>query len=183
MGQCSDKISEAAEPTAHSVCVDRAKRISGNPATTASRYHCPMLGGRRLDDDYEVSSKVIGSGLCGEVVLAHSRVGRRKYALKRIRKTNVSVAKLQQLTDEVEIHLALDHPHIARLHNVYETEDGISLLTEYCEGGELYFSLQERGVFSDADAAEAARQMLRAVGYLHAHSVVHRDLKLENFLY
>lgn len=183
MGQCSDRISEKAETTAHSVSVDRARHLSGNPATTASRYHCPLLGGRRLEDDYEVSSKVIGQGLCGEVVLAYSRVGRRKYALKRIRKKNVTWAKLQQLTEEVEIYLALDHPHIARLHNVYETEDNISLLTEYCEGGELYFSLQERGVYSDVDAAEAARQMLRAVGYLHAHKVVHRDLKLENFLY
>merc|ERR1719191_2650584 len=57
------------------------------------------------------------------------------------------------------------------------------MITECCEGGELYFRLQKRGVYTNNDAADATRQMLRAVGYLHSHNVVHRDLKLENFLY
>ncbi|CAE8740972.1 unnamed protein product [Polarella glacialis] len=47
----------------------------------------------------------------------------------------------------------------------------------------MYDRLQKRGVYTDADAASATRQMLRAVGHLHSRSVVHRDVKLENFLY
>mmetsp|Transcript_38038 Transcript_38038/g.118151 ORF Transcript_38038/g.118151 Transcript_38038/m.118151 type:complete len:467 (+) Transcript_38038:3-1403(+) len=54
---------------------------------------------------------------------------------------------------------------------------------ECCEGGELYYELTSKGRFSEPGSAQAAWQMLSAVGYLHAHAVVHRDLKLENFLY
>jgi len=69
------------------------------------------------------------------------------------------------------------------LRDVYETDAEIALLTECCEGGELYARLSSLGTYKESDAAEATRQMLLAVGYLHAHNVVHRDLKLENFLY
>uniref|UniRef100_A0A7S0FJV3 Non-specific serine/threonine protein kinase n=1 Tax=Pyrodinium bahamense TaxID=73915 RepID=A0A7S0FJV3_9DINO len=183
MGQCSNRVSDGAEEFApHAVSLEKAKSLSSNAAVTAARYHYSQ-GGKILADDYTVEGTVLGQGLCGDVVLAYGKIDNRRYALKTIRKTQVASSKLQQLTAEVEIYLSLDHPNICRLHDVYETEADICLLTECCEGGELYFRLQRRGVYTDADAAEAARQMLRAVGYLHSHRVVHRDLKLENFLY
>jgi len=165
------------------VSLEKAKSLSSNAAVTTARFHSVQNGGRKLDDDYEVDKKVLGQGLCGEVVLAHSKVDKRRYALKRIRKHKVSTSKLKQLTAEVEIYLSLDHPNIARLHDVYETEADICLLTECCDGGELYYRLEKKGVYCDADAADATRQMLHAIGFLHCHKVVHRDLKLENFLY
>lgn len=184
MGQCSNRGTDSqTDFTPCAVSLEKAKSLSSNAAVTCSRYHYLFDGGRQLSDDYEVDGKVLGQGLCGDVVLVHSRVDRRRYALKTIRKQQVSATKLRQLTSEVEIYLTLDHPNIARLHNVYESEADICLLTECCDGGELYFRLQKKGVYTDTDAAEAARQMLRAVGYLHSHHVVHRDLKLENFLY
>merc|ERR1719181_1759331 len=54
---------------------------------------------------------------------------------------------------------------------------------ECLDGGELYGRLAQMKVFPESLAAETTRQMLRAIGYLHSHNVVHRDLKLENFLY
>merc|ERR1719440_1813178 len=51
------------------------------------------------------------------------------------------------------------------------------------EGGELFHRVTEKRRFSEKDAAEAAHQMLLAVNYCHTHGIVHRDLKLENFLY
>jgi len=183
MGQCSNRAPDAAEEIAvHAVSLEKAKSLSSNAAVTAARYHYSQAG-KKLADDYKVDGTVLGQGLCGDVVLVIGKIDHRRYAMKTIRKTQVAPSKLQQLTAEVEIYLTLDHPNIARLHDVYESGSNICLLTECCEGGELYFRLQKRGVYTDSDAAEAARQMLRAVGYLHSRRIVHRDLKLENFLY
>ncbi|CAE7238987.1 CPK2 [Symbiodinium natans] len=165
------------------ISLDRAKAMSFNAASTHARYHSASSG-RQLEDDYEIFPKrVLGEGCSGLVIMAKGRKDGRKYALKRIHKLKVQAKVLKQLTAEVEIYLMLDHPHIAALRDVYETEAEIALLTECCEGGELYSRLSNSGTYAESDAAEATHQMLLAVGYLHAHHVVHRDLKLENFLY
>eukprot|EP00401_Gymnodinium_catenatum_P009775 CAMPEP_0117556844 /NCGR_PEP_ID=MMETSP0784-20121206/52019_1 /TAXON_ID=39447 /ORGANISM="" /LENGTH=287 /DNA_ID=CAMNT_0005354133 /DNA_START=120 /DNA_END=979 /DNA_ORIENTATION=- len=147
--------------------------------STSARYHSK---GRLVTDDYEVyPHKVLGEGCSGAVVLARGRLDGhlKKISTKKVK----DKAALQQLASEVEIYLALDHPHIAALHDVYETDKEIMLLTEYCEGGELYAKLYIAGTYTESDAAHATREMLLSIGYLHAHSIVHRDLKLENFLY
>ena len=166
------------------ISLDRAKAMSFNAASTHARYHSAGSGGRQLEDDYEIFPKrVLGEGCSGLVIMAKGLNDGRKYALKRIHKLKVQPKVLKQLTAEVEIYLMLDHPHIAALRDVYETEAEIALLTECCEGGELYSRLSNSGTYAESDAAGATHQMLLAVGYLHAHHVVHRDLKLENFLY
>lgn len=166
------------------VSLERAKAISSNATATNARYHCVLKGSRKLADDYEVfPKKVLGEGCNGLVVMAKGRIDGRKYALKKIQKSKVHPKALRQLSAEVEIYLSLDHPHIATLRDVYETGSEIALLTECCEGGELYSRLSSAGTYDEADAAEATYQMLLAVAYLHSHNIVHRDLKLENFLY
>lgn len=144
MGQCSNRGAEDKyDLTPHAVSLEKAKSLSSNAAVTSARYHYSQ-GGRKFTDDYEVDGKVLGQGLCGDVILVRGKADQRRYALKTIRKQQVAPAKLPQLTAEVEIYLTLDHPNIARLHNVYETEAEICLLTECCDGGELYFSLQKK---------------------------------------
>merc|ERR1719389_1534949 len=54
---------------------------------------------------------------------------------------------------------------------------------ECMEGGELFDRVAQVKRFTESGAADAARQMLLALNYLHSHGMVHRDLKLENFLY
>jgi calcium-dependent protein kinase len=100
-----------------------------------------------------------------------------------MKKNTVSQRILGQLIAEVEICLTLDHPNIVRLDDVYDTNQEIAIVTELLDGGELYGRLHEAKIFSEQAAAETTRQMLRAVGYLHAHNIVHRDLKLENIMY
>jgi serine/threonine protein kinase len=53
---------------------------------------------------------------------------------------------------------------------------------EHMAGGDLYGYITKHGRFAEPDAKKLFRQMLSAVRYCHKHDIVHRDLKLENFL-
>ncbi len=54
-----------------------------------------------------------------------------------------------------------------------------------CLGGELFDRLDEQPDYhyTEAECARLVKQMLCAVRYLHSKGIIHRDLKLENFLF
>mmetsp|Transcript_54194 Transcript_54194/g.158231 ORF Transcript_54194/g.158231 Transcript_54194/m.158231 type:complete len:546 (-) Transcript_54194:196-1833(-) len=152
--------------------------------SVSGRYH---KAPQRIEDDYEVVHKVLGSGYNGVVRMATSR-GRtasssQKFAVKEFKLAMVANDKRAQLESEVEIFLCMDHPHITRLYDVYESEENLHLVMECMEGGELFDRVMEQKRFSERDAADAIWQMLLALNYIHSHGIVHRDIKLENFLY
>eukprot|EP00429_Kryptoperidinium_foliaceum_P015693 CAMPEP_0176037684 /NCGR_PEP_ID=MMETSP0120_2-20121206/18670_1 /TAXON_ID=160619 /ORGANISM="Kryptoperidinium foliaceum, Strain CCMP 1326" /LENGTH=613 /DNA_ID=CAMNT_0017371073 /DNA_START=121 /DNA_END=1960 /DNA_ORIENTATION=+ len=148
----------------------------------SGRYHKHP---KKIDDDYDVCNKVLGSGYNGVVRMATGKHAkkRQKYAVKAFKLASIPKETKAQLESEVEIFLCMDHPHITRLYDVYESDDVLYLVMECCEGGELFDRVTELKRFSERDAADAMWQMLLAINYLHTHGIVHRDLKLENFLY
>jgi calcium-dependent protein kinase len=103
--------------------------------------------------------------------------------VKRLRIHRSSEAKMNQVVAELQCSLYADHPHIVRLHDAYECEKYVYLVMECMEGGDLHGKVKERRHFSEEEACNALHQMLLALNYLHAHGVVHRDVKLENFVY
>jgi len=175
---CTSSKDKDRQPTSVAGCAaSRVGRVS-----VQSRYHRLP---KRIEDDYNVKDKVLGSGYNGVVRLAIDKVAEKEqhYAVKAFKLSNITADKRQQLDSEVAVFLGMDHPHVARLFDVYETDEYLHLVMECLEGGELFDRVTERKRYSEQDAAEAARQMLLALNYLHSHGIVHRDLKLENFLY
>jgi len=164
-----------------STLLAEALKVSSNPAITCVRYH--RKGTRRLTDDYKVSRTVLGKGVTGEVVLVSSKHDGREYALKRFQKTQLSDEQMKHLSREVQICLSVDHPGIAQVYDVYDTHNDTCLIMECCKGGELFDRLEKKRRYEEQLAADTALHMLRAVSYLHQHRIVHRDIKLENFLY
>lgn len=49
-------------------------------------------------------------------------------------------------------------------------------------GGELFDRIVEKGFYTEMDASRLIRQVLDAVNYLHSMGIVHRDLKVPQFL-
>lgn len=156
--------------------LDKVRGEKGGFSVT-SRYHVH----RSLRQDYKVENHILGSGASGPVHLA--KRGNRQFAVKSFRKRGLSPEAKDELRGEVEVYLKLDHPHVARLEDVYETDRDLHMVMELMSGGELYTRLAKCRHYSEADAAQTCQQMLLAVAYLHGHNIVHRDLKLENFLY
>jgi len=150
---------------------------SSRPAKLIGRYHTA----RPLAADFTVQREELGEGQTGVVMLATDKHGK-KFAVKSINKRAIRQKDREWFEREVNIHLTLDHPHILRLEHVLECTQKLLLVTEYMAGGELFANILERGQFSERDAAACATQLLHAVTYLHAHKIIHRDLKLRNIL-
>jgi len=138
---------------------------------------------RKLEDDYILSKKVLGEGMSGQVYMGTSKRSGDKVAVKTFKLSGLSKSDKRDLESECQMFLSVDHPHVARLLDVYETNDELSLVTECLTGGELFERVQELGKFSETEAARSTKQMLLAIKYIHGHNVIHRDIKLENFLY
>jgi calcium-dependent protein kinase len=78
----------------------------------------------------------------------------------------------------------LDHPNIVRLYETFETPTVIYLVMELLSGGHLLEGLlQVGGQLTEALACRTIQEILSSVRYCHNHNIVHRDLKLENFVF
>jgi serine/threonine protein kinase len=128
---------------------------------------------------------ILGIGVSGTVKICVHRSTKLQFALKRLNKTQLKPEKLAQLRVEIAIMTGLDHPNILRLHEFFEVEEEIFLILELCRGGELIDRLHEQTDhrFSEQIACKLIFTMMSAVRYCHSHDIVHRDLKLENFLF
>jgi calcium-dependent protein kinase len=134
---------------------------------------------RDILEDYDFK-KELGSGTYGIVYEAIHRVTNERRAVKAICKDQVEDE--EALKNELTILKQLDHPNIVKLYEIYEFGNDIYMVTELCEGGELFEFITKQRHLTEAQAAKIMRQMFSAVAYLHGRQVCHRDLKPENFL-
>lgn len=145
----------------------------------ASRYSCS----RKLVSNFEVGEQVLGRGGSATVRAARRRHDGKLCAVKSLVFRSLSQTQMADLRNEIEIYLTLDHPHIAHLEHVYETQKQLHIVMECLSGGELSNRILASGKLSEEDASETMRMVFLAVSYLHYHRVAHRDLKPENFVY
>ncbi|XP_007945784.1 calcium/calmodulin-dependent protein kinase type IV [Orycteropus afer afer] len=131
-----------------------------------------------LSEFFEVESE-LGRGATSIVYRCKQKGTQKPYALKVLKKT----VDKKIVRTEIGVLLRLSHPNIIKLKEIFETPTEISLVLELVTGGELFDRIVEKGYYSERDAADAVKQILEAVAYLHENGIVHRDLKPENLLY
>lgn len=92
--------------------------------------------------------------------------------------------KLHRVKTEGTILESLDHPFCATLYAAFQTETHLYFVMQFCEGGELYETLQGAPGkrFAEKVGKFYAAEVLCALQYLHLMGFIYRDLKPENVL-
>ncbi|KAL7669106.1 hypothetical protein ACOME3_009775 [Neoechinorhynchus agilis] len=127
--------------------------------------------------------RTLGKGTYGKVKLARDRRTNEQVAIKTIRKSRIeNPHDLERMLREIRFMSGLNHPHVIKIKEVYESREKIILVMEYASGGELYEYLNIMKRIPEPEARSIFRQIVSAVHFLHKNRIVHRDLKLENIL-
>jgi calcium/calmodulin-dependent protein kinase I len=76
--------------------------------------------------------------------------------------------------DEMNLLQRLNHPHIVRFYEWFESSKNFYIVTELATGGELFERICELGRFTEQDAVAVVKDTLEAIAYLHDMEIVHR---------
>jgi calcium-dependent protein kinase len=135
-----------------------------------------------LFDKYEVKQK-IGKGKFGLVKCGINKETKKPVAIKIMAKKNMDKSDLELAKVEIDILKIGQHPNIIKLYDIYENENYIYIIMEYCSGGDLlsYFEYNDYEL-PETKVCEIIHKLSMAIYYLHSYGIVHRDLKPENIL-
>src|SRR4029453_10551037 len=126
----------------------------------------------------------IGAGASGTVWRAH-RQGPvlQVVALKRLRGAGSTPTDLARLRREATVLTELDHPHIVRVLEVLDDDEGLALAMQYAPGGSLEVLLASRGRLAPGEVVAVAAPIADALASAHRRGVVHGDVKPANILF
>ncbi|XP_039643988.1 serine/threonine-protein kinase BRSK1 isoform X5 [Perca fluviatilis] len=126
--------------------------------------------------------KTLGKGQTGLVKLGVHCITSQKVAIKIVNREKLSESVLMKVEREIAILKLIEHPHVLKLHDVYENNKYLYLVLEHVSGGELFDYLVKKGRLTPKEARKFFRQIISALDFCHSHSICHRDLKPENLL-
>jgi len=128
---------------------------------------------------YEVVEK-IGAGGMGEVYRAHDTKLARDVALKLLPAEVASdTERLARFDREAKLLASLNHPHIASIYGIEQSNSQRFLVLELVEGEDLSERIA-RGAVPLEETLSICRQIAEALEAAHEQGVIHRDLKPAN---
>jgi calcium-dependent protein kinase len=86
------------------------------------------------------------------------------------------------MLSEIDILRMMEHDHVMKLFEVYESDRYIHMVMEYLPGGELFDKIRSKVKYSESDAKEVMKRLLSALAYMNDNNIVHRDLKPANLI-
>jgi eukaryotic-like serine/threonine-protein kinase len=136
--------------------------------------------GQRVGD-YEVV-RTLGAGGLGQVYEVRHTISQRSEAMKILLPGQIATAELaERFRREIQLLGALNHPHIAALHNAFYFDNQLIMIMELVSG-ETLRDRSARTRMPVPVVLQYARQMLSALDYAHNRGVVHRDIKPSNIM-
>nr|XP_054752927.1 serine/threonine-protein kinase MARK2-like [Lytechinus pictus] len=152
---------------------ERRRRKSRSDGTVVKK----KVGGYILGD-------VIGEGSFAKVRLGTHILTQEQVAVKVIDKKLIANREYvrKNLRREAAVLQKMRHNNITQLYEVLETASNYYIVMELAEGGTFMTFLCKRKKLSERETRRYIRQLVTAVDHMHHLDVIHRDIKIENFL-
>lgn len=136
-----------------------------------------------LAGEYDVKEE-IGRGGMATVFRAHEVALGREVAIKVLPFSHVHDASLvERFQNEARTAARLEHLHIIPIYRVGRVENVIFFSMRYVRGPSLSELLGVLGGMEPQEIRRILIECARALGYAHAHGVVHRDIKPDNIMF
>ena len=118
---------------------------------------------------------MIGKGYFGKVSKVKFKNDSQIYALKTIKKSKLKEQKhIEHIKNERKMLEIIDHTFILSLKFAFQSPTKIYLVTEYCNGGEIFCHILKRGNLSVSDTRFYFSQIVLAIEYLHSKKIIYR---------
>ena len=138
----------------------------------------PLSAGTRLGP-YEILS-ALGAGGMGEVYRARDTKLDRAVAIKILPEAFAAdTERIARFQREAKTLASLNHPNIAHIHGLEESNGVRALVMELVEGEDLAQRIA-RGAIPVDEALPIAKQIADALEAAHEQGIIHRDLKPAN---
>ena len=135
--------------------------------------------------------ELLGQGAMGAVYVAYQKSLKRKIAVKIFPKLEVLPDRMKvQFRDEAETVAVLNHPNIAPVFDMGETDEFLYIMMQLIEGEDLRSLIRRhslhpvlsRRTIPPQSAVKIMVSILDALEYSHNEQVIHQDIKPANIL-
>ena len=125
--------------------------------------------------------RYLGKGGFAKVYAFQSLNSGREYACKVIPKASlIKESARRKLMNEIDIHRSIVHERVVRFERFFEDKSNVYIILELCQGQSMLELVKRRGALSEVETQFYIWHLLSAIQHLHAHLIIHRDLKLGN---
>ncbi len=122
----------------------------------------------------------LGAGGMGEVYRAvHETLGR-TVAIKVLTEALADPSFVERFLNEARIQASLVHPSIVTLYDFIQVGGRPAIVMEYVDGDTVADHLRHHGSMPLDRALVVFRAVVDAVRHVHAHGIIHRDIKAHN---
>ena len=168
----------------YSICVTAPSSLptTGSPVANPADAEAFARFAAALAGQYELERE-IGRGGMGIVYLARDARLDRQVAIKTlpVHLANDPVVR-ERFLREARTAARLSHPNIVPIHRADEIGGHVFFVMGYVDGESLAQRIRRLGRIEARETVRVMSDVADALGYAHAHGVIHRDVKAENIL-